>query len=144
MKQTLIASLCISALTLFAGCGGESEAGKTGAPGATGTDKPAGTKDIDLGKLGSDEMKSQAQELVSSLATKLEGIKDEAGAIDVKKAVEPILQQLSTMKTSLAGKMPDLSSLTKAVEALKTKFKDNEAVMKVIQPVLDQISKLVG
>lgn len=141
MKNCTLALLCLALLPFGASCSGEVDAGKEGA----GTTKSlGGLEKLDLGKLGADEMKQKATELASMLGTKLQEIKDEASAIDVRKAVEPALTQLASLKTALGDKLPSMSQLATIVDGLKAKFQGNEAVMKVLQPILDQVQKLIG
>jgi hypothetical protein len=135
MKVTKLSVICLLLLPFGAGCDGDVKAGKEGGVGIEG---------LDVEKLGVDGMKQKVSEIASSLTSKLQGIQDEAGAIDFKKTAEPMLQQLDTLKTSLGASLPDLSDLRKAADAVETKFKGNDAVMKVLQPVLDQVRKLTA
>ena len=97
----------------------------------------------DLSKLSVDEMKKKTTELVGMLEAKFEQIKDEASAIDVRKAAEPMIQGLSSLKTTLGDKMPSLADLESALDRLETKFQGNESVMKVLRPLLDKARALL-
>ena len=97
----------------------------------------------DLSKLSVDDMKKKTGEIVDMLETEFEAIKDEASAIDVRKATEPLIQSLSSLKTSLGEKMPSMADLNAALDKLEKKFQGNESVMKVLRPLIDKARQLL-
>lgn len=147
MKATKLTVLCLLLLPFTAGCEGDTKA----AGGNDGTSVDEGTKGIlggleglDPSKLGVEGMQQKTDELIGMLKSKFESIQDEAGAIDVKKTAEPLIAQLGTLKTALGDKLPSLAELSKVVDDVEAKFQGNEAVMKVLKPVLDQVRKLTA
>ena len=101
-------------------------------------------EDLDLSKLSVDDMKEKVGELTSSLGSKLEGIKDEAGAIDVAKSLGPVVDQLNNLKGVLGDNMPTMDQLGGIVDSLKSKFSGDEGIMKALQPLLEKLQSLLG
>ena len=100
-------------------------------------------EDIDLSKLSVDGMKEKVGELGGMLTSKLESIKDEASAVDVKKAVEPVVDQLSKLKGALGDNMPSMDQLGGIVDSLKSKFGGDEGIMSVLQPLIEKLQNLM-
>ncbi len=134
-----IAALPLLLLPL-SGCDG----GVQAHDGASG-DQPAGASGglaDSLRQLGADEMKQKADEIVASVRSSFDAVRDEVSAAKVRETVEPLLGQLETLKSSLGAKMPSLDSLKNLVADLKARFAGNDAILRVLQPVLDKIQNL--
>ncbi len=98
---------------------------------------------LDITKLSGDALKNKVSSTFTELTTSLGNIKDEVSAKDLVAKFGPAIDSLSGMKSKLAGMMPDSSVLTKAISSVTEKFKGNDAVMKVLQPLLDKIGALL-
>lgn len=96
----------------------------------------------EISKLTPEAAKEKVSSLANQAASKLASIKDSATAEKVKQEIEPMLDQLSQLKTTLAGKL-DLSSLEKAVKDVMAKFTSDPGVMKALQPLLDKVQGLM-
>lgn len=158
MKTLRILPLAL-ALGLATGCS-KSETNAAGAGGAAGTlgDAAKGLADkakSAFGDLSSIDPSSFAtleagklQEIgktaMAAIASQLGSIKDVAGATSFKTTVEPMLAKLTSLKSALNGKLPDMDTVKTAIAAATTKLTGNADVMKVLQPVLDKLKGLVG
>lgn len=138
MKAIKATPFLLALLAFTAGCDGDVKASDIM------DSSKAALEDLDLGSLSVDGMKDKVGELAGMLGSKLEGIKDEAGAIDVTKAVEPVVDQLSKLKGALGDNMPSMDQLKGVIDGLKTKFGGDDSIMKVLQPLIEKLQSLLS
>ncbi len=139
MKKTSTSLLLLAALALLPGC----SEGDVKASELIESGKKA-VQDLNLDELGVDGMVAKVGDLGDSLKSKLEGIQDKAGAIDVAETMGPVVEQLNKLKKALGDKMPTIEGLNGVVTNLKDKFSGDESVMKVLQPLLDKLKNLMA
>jgi hypothetical protein len=99
---------------------------------------------VDLTKLSPEKLKETASSLVADLSAKLQAIKDEAGAKDLVKQFQPVVDQLVSLKSTMAANMPDMASLKKAVSDVTAKFANDPKIMQALQPLIDKLKTLVA
>ncbi len=100
-------------------------------------------KDMDLSKLGPDQIKAAAGEMMASFTSKLGDIKDKATAENVSEMLAPIADKLVKAKDLLKDKMPSMDGLKSAVDGLKEKFSGDSGVMDALKPLMDKLSELM-
>jgi predicted small secreted protein len=98
---------------------------------------------VDFSKLSGDALKTQVGQTFTNLTAGLNSIKDEATAKDLIGKFGPMIDSLTSMKSKLAGNLPDTSAITKALGDVAAKFKGQEGIMKVLQPFLDKVTALL-
>lgn len=132
--------LALATLTLGACSESDAAAIKDSTHGAMDSAHTA-LKDVDLSKLSPDALGEKAKDVFNDLTDELAQIKDSQTAKDVVAKFQPAVDQLSNFGTTLAGKF-DASSIKAAVDNVVAKFKDNPAVMNVLQPLIDKLRTL--
>jgi len=98
---------------------------------------------LDLSALTPEVIKEKAGAAARSLAAALEGIKDRASAEQVRDAVEPLVTALGEMKDALGDELPSKESVAQTLRDLEREFEGNERVMKVLQPLIDELRGLL-
>jgi hypothetical protein len=96
--------------------------------------------ELNLEGLSGDALKGKADEMIAQVTKSLGSIKDLASAEKVKETLMPMVEKFGDLKSMLGENLPDLSSLTKAVNDLKTKFAGNSAVMDSLKPLIEKLS----
>lgn len=143
MKALQATSVLLALVPFVASCDGDVKASDVVANGKAAVGKMAD----DLGNLSVDELKAKVSNVSKDLSQKLsqsfDEIKDKASALDVKQAVEPMVEQLSKLEAMLGEKMPSMESLRGALEELKTKFAGKEDIMEVLRPLIDKLQALL-
>jgi ABC-type transporter Mla subunit MlaD len=99
---------------------------------------------LDVSTMSADEINKDVGGAISDAVKELAKVKDKASADEVVKKLSPILDQLTGFKTTLGDKMPDLSSLKTAAEALKTKFMADQSVQAALKPLLEKLKTLTS
>ena len=127
-----------------AGEGAEGIAGAAGDLMNKATESLNSMADIDLAGLSPDKLKEKGGEMISGLASQLGNISDLASAESISKAAGPVIEKLGSLKGMLGDNLPDMSSLSEAVSGLTSKFADKADVMKVLQPMIDKITGMIG
>ena len=100
--------------------------------------------EIDLSAVSPEALKAKLGTAVESLSATLGEIKDQATAENIKEAVEPLVAKLSEAKQALGEELPSREELQAELEELKVRFKDNAAVQKVLQPLIDKLQELTS
>ena len=137
MKNRFLAVLGLGLTVLFSACSAEDVENMTAkAKDAAGS--------LNLDNFTPESAKEKVSEIMTDLTGKLGEIKDEASATSVVEKLKPMLQNLEQLKGFLADKMPDMSALKDAAANLTSKFSSNESIMKIVQPLLDQIKNLTN
>jgi hypothetical protein len=98
---------------------------------------------IDLSAASPEALKAKLGPAVESLSATLGEIKDQASAENIKKALEPMIAKLSQAKQALGQELPSSEELAARLDALEAKFQGNEAVMKVLKPLIDKLRQLL-
>ena len=82
--------------------------------------------------------------MVNQAVSKVNAIKDAPSAEKVAQEVSPMLDQLTQLTNSFAGKLDlsSLGSLEKAVKGVMSKLND-PGVKKALQPLLDKVQGLL-
>jgi len=150
------------ALGLVAGCNKTDASDTMKTPGETakgavdsvkvGADKAAAgamgamdsLKNMDFSKMEPAKLAEAGKNVMSDIASRLGNIKDLASAKTVKETLEPMMDKLGSLKTSLNGKLPNMEAVTTAITKLKAEFPSGSEVMNLIKPMLDKLSNLVG
>lgn len=134
------ALLAAAALTLGACNESDAAAIKDSTQGAMDSASKA-LDDVDLSKLSPDALADKAKSVFNDLKIELEQVKDSQTAKDLVAKFQPVVDQLSNFGTTLAGKF-DSSSIKAAIDNVVAKFKDNPAVINVLQPLIDKLRAL--
>lgn len=103
-----------------------------------------GLKGIDLSAMKPEAMMEKAGSMMSSLAGSLGSVKDLASAEALKEKAGPVIDMLGKMKSALGDKMPTMDSVKTAVDALKSKFSGDSAIMDALKPMIEKITGLMG
>lgn len=101
-------------------------------------------KDVDWSALAPEKLKEMGGEAATAITTKLGEIQDSATAEKVADAVRPMLESAGSALKSLGDKLPNRAELKTKVDELKTKYADDEGVMKHLEPVLAKLSEILG
>lgn len=148
MKQRTLAAVALFALLLAGACSrAEVEAKANQAAAAAVASLEALQREldeIDLSAVSPEALKAKLGTAVESLSATLGEIKDQATAENIKEAVEPIVAKLSEAKEALGEELPSREELQAELEELKVRFKDNAAVQKVLQPLIDKLQELTS
>lgn len=148
MNQRTFAAVAVSALVLASACSREEvEAKANQAAEAASASLEALEKEldgIDLSAVSPEALKAKLGTAVESLSATLGEIKDQATAENFKAALEPVVAKLSEAKHALGEELPSREELQAELEELKVRFKDNAAVQKVLQPLIDKLHELTG
>ena len=99
---------------------------------------------IDLSKLTPENLVAEAKTIGNDLSQELAKVKDSQGAKDLVAKFQPLIDQLSKLKTTLTAESFDMSTLSKAVTDATAKFTSNPEIMKILQPLIDKIKTLVA
>lgn len=146
MKQRSLTAFAVSATLLCACSRAEVEAKANQVADAAGASIDALQQEleaVDLSGVTPEALKAKLAIAVESLSAKLGEIKDQASAENVKQALEPVVAKLGAAKHALGEELPSREELALELDALETKFHDNEAVMKVLQPLIDRLRQLL-
>ena len=101
-------------------------------------------KGLDLSEMSTGDMSSKVTELIGGLVKQLGEVKDEASATAAATEMGPIADQLGALKKALGGEMPDLSSLSSAVQSFTTKFSADSGIMDALKPILEKLTALAS
>jgi len=96
--------------------------------------------DLDLEGLSPDALKGKAEDMIGSVTSGLGDIKDLASAEQIKEKLMPMLDKFGDLKGLLGDKLPDVSSLSTAVDTLKSKFAGNAEIMDALKPLLEKLT----
>lgn len=99
--------------------------------------------DFDLSSLTAASAPAKATEMLGKLTSGLGDITAE-NAVEKVKDLLPAATSLSAIKEKFSAVMPDMGSLSTAIEGLKTKFTGNESVMTTLKPLMDKLTGLMG
>lgn len=139
--NTRIKALFLALVLPFAACGEESAV--SAAQDLANSAKDA-VKSMDFSSLSPEAMKGKAGELMSGVTEQFSNVKDLASAEKLKEMAGPMLDGLGNLKKLMGDKMPSMESLGSAVEAMKSKFSGDSSIMKVLQPIIDQVKGMLG
>jgi hypothetical protein len=127
-----------SVLLLGVACGEGETSAKELAKSAQGA-----AESLDLSKLTPDAMKEKAGELMKTITTQLDEIKDRASATSAASVIGPLAEQLTQLKSTLGANLPDMGALRTAVEGLAKKFALDQDVMGVLKPLMEKLQGLL-
>jgi hypothetical protein len=142
MTSTFFPTLALSALVALSACSREEVEAKMDQAHAKASAALEDLEHVDLSALSPEAIQQKAGEVGDYLSDKLEEIDDQASAERVKANIQPYVDKLIQMKVAIGERMPDMDSLSDAVDDLKARFADNESVMSVIQPLIDKLKAL--
>jgi hypothetical protein len=142
MTRHLLPTLALSALVVLSACSRDEVEAKMDQAHAKASAALEDLENVDLSALSPEALQAKAGEVGEYLSDKLEEIDDKASAERVKANIQPYVDKLVQMKDAIGERMPEMDSLSEAVEDLKARFADNESVMSVIQPLIDKLKAL--
>ena len=142
MTRQHFPTLALSALVALAACSREEVEAKMDQAHAQASAALEELEQVDLSALDPEALQAKAGELGQYLSDKLEEIDDRASAERVKATIQPYVDKLVQLKHAIGERMPEMDSLSDAVDDLKARFADNESVMSVLQPLIDKLKAL--
>lgn len=101
------------------------------------------------GGLDTAKITAEASESLSKLTSGLgDMVSMDAANIDgIKEKVNGLMESatnLQGLKEKLGDKMPSLAGLQGAIDGLKAKFGSNDAIMNIVNPLIEKLKALMG
>ncbi len=142
MKYLLLALCALPVLAALSACSAEEVEAKTAE-----LESAAEGALAEFESLSLDKAKEKLQALSTRVTKQLAAVKDGPTAERAKQQLEPTVAALGKLKSALGEKMerlPSMEAVKLELEKFRDEFANNEAVMNVLQPLIDKLQNLLS